>query len=149
MALTTTHRNACDVAVWLDNAAGVLKDISGSSNSVTLALSQNIGETRVFGSRWVMRKVCGKDCKITLVIVYSTAADEGADILQNWYNATDPGARTLKVYFPNKNVGSDVYSGEFMLESYEFPATAGEGAPMLVTANLLIDGEMTYSVAAT
>ena len=31
MAESTTIVNACDVSIWLDNAAGTLKDISGTS----------------------------------------------------------------------------------------------------------------------
>ena len=149
MTISTTARNACDIGIRLDNASGTLTDISGSSNAVTLTLSQNVGESRVFGSRWPAREVCGKDAKVALTVLYTTASDEGYDILANWFNETDPQPRTLYLYFPNKNVGSDVYYGEFVLESYETPATAGEAAPIMVSASLLIDGAITYTVAAT
>ncbi len=50
MTLTTTTVNGCDAGIWFDNAAGVLKDLSGSSNAFTLEITQNVGEQRVFGS---------------------------------------------------------------------------------------------------
>ena len=91
MAQTTTHVNACDASIWLDNAAGTPIDISGSSNSITMNFSREIGELRTFQVKWPVRLGCGKDAEFTLRVVYSTASDEGMDILKNWYFADDPG----------------------------------------------------------
>lgn len=152
MAGSTTTINACDASVWLDNASGTATDISGSSNEFTMTLPRVEGNTRVFGSKWPIRKVCGKDCTIDLTVVYSTAADEGLDLLRDWYYATDGSseeARTVAVYLPDKNVGSDYYSGEFLLTNLSIPATAGEGAPIMVSATLMVTGAQTHSTAAT
>lgn len=149
MTQTTTAINACDAGIWLDNISGVLKDISGSSNSVTIGLSQTLGAFRNFSSKWPKRLECPKDATFRLVITYSTAADEAIDILQNWFFAASPGARTLKIYLPDKNIGSDVYSAEVRLDSLDIPATAGEAAPITVTANLLPDGEVNFAINAT
>lgn len=150
MAETTTALNACDVSVWLDNAAGTLKDISGSSNSMTLNFTKNNGSLQVFGTKWQIRLSCGKDATFTLIAVYSSATDEAADILKNWFfAANEPALRTLKVYIPDKNVGSDVYSGEFVLESLDVPASSGEAGPIQLTAVLKPSGTVLLTTNAT
>lgn len=150
MAQTTTEINACDVSIWLDNAAGTLKDISGSSNQVSITLTLTSGATRTFASKWPRRKVCPKDAKIALSIVYSTTTDEGFDILKNWFFASDPGARTLKIYLPDKNVGSDTFSGEFVIDGdISIPLQAGTADPIVVSCTLAVSGEFSHSVAAT
>jgi len=81
--------------------------------------------------------------------VYSTATDEGMDVLKNWFFAATPGLRTLTFYLPDKNVGSDKYSGEVVLESLSIPATADEASPIPVTAVLRPSGEFTLVSNAT
>ena len=149
MAETTTPINACDVSVWLDNAAGTLKDISGSANSVNMEFESNIGELRVFVTRWPVRLQCGKDATFTLIVVYSTAADEGMDILKNWFFGTATGARSFHVYIPDKNVGSDHYYGEVVLENLSWPVNAGEAQPIPVTATLKPSGTFYLTTATT
>jgi hypothetical protein len=149
MALTTTSVNACDASVWLDTLAGTSTDISGSSNNVSLNFTLNLGEIKAFGSRWPVRRNCGKDCTATLSVLYSTAADEGLDVLKDWFFSSAPNSRTLKVYLPDKNVGSDLYSGEFQLESLDIPVVANEATPINVTASLKSDGEVTLTTNAT
>ena len=150
MAQTTTSVNACDVALWIDNASGTLKDCSGSSNAVTMNFTKNIGDLRTFQQTWPVRLSCGKDGTFNLVAVYSTATDEAADILKNWYfAANEPALRTVKVYIPDKNVGSDVYAGEFVMESLDIPASSGEAGPIQLTAVLRPSGEFTLTTNAT
>ncbi len=81
MAQTSTAKNACAAAIWVDNTSGVLTDISGSATSVELGPSVEVGEFRTFASRWKGRIPCGQDLTATLNIVYSTAADEGWAIM--------------------------------------------------------------------
>lgn len=149
MTDSTTIINACDASLWVDNASGTLKDISGTSNAMTIALSNKVGDSPVFGSQWPRRKSCGKDCQIDLTILYSTAADEALDILRDWILSNSNAARSFAVYLPDKNVGSDKYSGEFVLESVNIPATAGEGKPIEVKARLLIDAALSHTNVAT
>jgi hypothetical protein len=146
---TTTSINACDVEIWLDDDAGAPKNISGSSNSCTVNLSQNVGEQRTFGSKWPTRKICGRDCQVDLSIVYSSATDEAWDIIKQWYFADSPTKRTLTIYIPDKNVGSDKLAGEFWLETADIPLEAGEAAPIIVGCSLLVDGEFSLSTTAT
>lgn len=149
MTQTTSYVNACDASVWLDNAAGTLTDISGSSNNVQMEFTQIIGELSTYQQKWPVRLSCRKDATFTLTAVYSTAADESIDILNNWFFATTPGLRTFTVYVPSKNVGSDKYSGEAVLESLSIPVNADEASPIPVTAVLRPSGAWTYSGVAT
>lgn len=149
MSQTTTQISACDVSVWLDNASGTLTDISGSSNSVNLNFDKEIGMLRTFQSRWPVRQECGKDAQFELIVVYSTAADEGSDILKDWFFESDPGVRTLKVYVPDKNVGADVYSAEVRMENLNFPLSSGNADPVQVTARLLPTGAVSLTTNAT
>ena len=149
MAQTTTHVNACDASVWLDNAGGTLTDISGSSNSLTLSGSIEVGELRTFQAKWPVRTECGKDMEINMVLIYSTAADEAFDILKNWFYAATPGARSFAAYIPTKNVGSDHYSGEVRLSNFDFTAAPTDPGPIAVNITLLPDGEFSHTVAST
>jgi hypothetical protein len=148
MPQTTTAINACDAAIWLDNAAGTLIDISGSSNSINMDFDNELGMLRNFGSRWPIRLECGKDATFALTAVYTEAATEAVNILKNWFFNT-PGNRTLKVYLPDKNVGSDVYSGEFRLEKLSIPAESGKADPIMVSATLRPNGAVTLTTNAT
>jgi hypothetical protein len=149
MAQTTTHVNACDASIWLDNAAGTPTDISGSSNSITMNFSRELGELVTFQQKFPVRLGCRKDAEFTLRVVYTTYANEGMDILKNWYFAGDPGSRSLHVYIPDKNVGSDHYSGEVTIGSFTFNADPSDPAPIAVEASLLPDGEITLTTATT
>jgi len=149
MAQTTTHVNACDVAVWLDNLAGTATDISGSANSVSMSFTREVGDLRTFQAKWPVRTGCGKDVEITLRVVYSTASDEAVDILKNWYFANDPGSRSFSLYVPTKNVGSDHYYGEVTISSFTFDTDPTEPGPIAVEAVLMSDGEFSHTVATT
>jgi hypothetical protein len=149
MAQTTTHVNACDASLWLDNAAGTPVDISGSSNSISMNFTRELGELVTYQQKFPVRLGCRKDFEATLRVVYSTAADEGMDVLKNWYFANDPGSRTLHVYIPDKNVGSDHYYGEVTIGSLSFNPDPSDPSPIPVEANLMSDGEITLTTAAT
>lgn len=148
-ARTTTAINACDAGLFLDNAGGTPVDIGGSSNQVRINLDNHIGAFNVFSNEWPGRLECGKDGTVTLQIIYSSAADEGWDVVKTWYFTTPPGDRTLAIYIPDKNVGSDKFSGEFKLSALNWTASRGEPGPILVTATLLPNGDIAHTVAAT
>ena len=150
MAATGTPRNACDVAIWLDNAAGTPVDISGSSNQVDIALDFKLGEYTVFGACCTYRLECGSDATITLNAIYSTAAAEARETLHLWATqGCEKNARTISVYLPDKNVGSEKWSGEFRLESLNITADHNDAGPMPITAVFKPHGCVTYTVAAT
>jgi hypothetical protein len=150
MAQSTTEVNALDCAFWLDNAAGTLKDCSGSSNAITLAINAVAGIVRNFQNRWPNRFDGIKDASINFTITYSTAADEALDLLRDWWLTTKPGKRTVKLYIPDKNVGSDVYSGEFTPNGdLNIPSVADQSDPITVTGTLAIHGALTHTTATT
>jgi len=150
MAETSTARNACDVAVWLDNAAGTPVDISGSSNQVDIALDFKLGEYTTFGGCCTYRLECGQDGTITLNAVYTTALAEARAELSAWATmGCNKNARTLSVYLPDKNVASEHWYGEFRLESYNITADHNDAGPMPVTAVFKPHGCVEYTVATT
>lgn len=149
MTASTTIVNACDISLWLDDADGDLHDISGETNKCKLSMKKNTGAKRVFGSRGPRRMSCGDDWQIDLTILYSTAADEALDILRDWAISGVDTARTASLYVPDKNVGSDYYTGEWILDSFDINLDAEDAGPVEVTATLMIDGDISHSNVAT
>lgn len=149
MVQSTTVISACDASIWLDDATGTPRDISGSMNSVTLNFDHDIGEYIAFGGRWRNRLECGKDASFDLVILYSLTANEGADVIIDWFFASPPGDRSLSIYLPDKNVGSDHFSCEAKLENWDTSGVPGSGEPVLLNARLVPNGEVSHTVATT
>lgn len=151
MAQTTTAYNACDAVVELDDDAGVLQDISGSMNKVTFSVPANIAEFRTFGSQWPGRLCCGLDGPMTLNGWASEATDEVLDLLKRWRFASGApcSRRTIRVSMPDGSAGSDQYTGEYLLENLEYDLTAGEGAPIPITATLALSGELDFTIIAS
>lgn len=149
MTQTTTAIVATNVVVSLDNAAGVLTDISGSSNKVELGPKNGVAETRVFGSQWMLRGVVGKDVDVSLDCVYTTAAAEGAQLLEGWFYGGVDTARSLQIDVPDSDPGSFRYTGEFVLSDYSssYDATADEW--VMVSAKLLPTGAVTKATIGT
>ncbi len=149
MPQTTTAVNACDASIWLDNTSGVLTDVSGSSNTINMEFTEQVGNVRNFGTRWQIRLTCGLDATFGFTAVYSTAAGEARDILLDWFFNKPGQNKTLKVYLPDKNVGSDVYSAEVKLVSMPIGVEAGSAEPMTISCQLLPDGPVTWVTNAT
>jgi hypothetical protein len=147
VAQTTTAVNACDVAISLDNAAGTLTDISGSSNAVTLSFSNEVGVYRRAGSDAPTRYLTAQDLTISLSVLYSTAAGEALALLRAWAAGSIAGgdARTLRVDVPDSTSGSDRYQVEVVPSSLEIPLASNEGGPVLVTAALESSGAYAVS----
>jgi len=150
MPLTSTAINACDASLWLENSSGTQGNISGSSNSADLNFDNEIGEYLVFGQQWPGRLECGKDASFTLNILFTTAADEGFDVIKTWYHvAGKPGLRTFQIFVPDKEVGSDYWLAEVLIANYSFTADRGEAGPIMVSVELLPSGAVTHSTAGT
>jgi hypothetical protein len=148
MAQTTTFLRECDVVVSLDDADGNVCDISGSANEVSVELSERTEVLYKFGSDYPSRFSLGRDVIISLLVVFTTTTDEGADILKNWAFASSFAARTCSVYIPDATAGSDMISGEFVLETCSLGGSAASGDPMIVRAVLAAHGEITLSTVA-
>jgi hypothetical protein len=149
VAQTTTPVNVCDVVIQLDDSGGTLRNISGSTNRVVLDFDQELGDYRAYGSDWPKRLDAGQDATITLTVLYTTASNEGYDVLKQWFHAAQPGARTLQVDVPDSTVGSDRYSGEVRINAKRFTIDAGQGGPVMVTARLRPDGAFSWATIAS
>lgn len=133
MAETTTSINGCNAVIRLEDNLGNLVDISGSSNEFNLDLANKLGEFHVFGGRWTKRKECKSDATLKLKIVYTTAANEGLDLLINWFFVTR-GDRTVRLFPYGEATGADRWDGDYLIESAN-----GIGAPAERAEPIMID----------
>ena len=146
MAQTTTAQAGCRAEVWLDNSGGTLTNISGSSTQVDPHFTHALGTYRARNDGgWPKRLDAGKDSDVRLNVLYTSTADEGWDILREWWFASAPGARTLTWYAPSKTAGADVFSGEFRIRDLRWTHSSRDAGPLVVTADLVADGEVTES----
>jgi len=147
MAQTTTGRTGCDVVIWVDNESNTLTNISGSTNSVSLSLTNNVsGGTYTFGSQWPTRFACGKDATISASIIFTTAADEAFDTLLTWYH--DPStasARSLRIQAPDGSSGSEQWDMEVYLAELSWDMTAGDAEPMMVSVTFTPTNEVVHN----
>lgn len=143
MPQTTTSENACDVVLQIDNSAGTLTDISGSSNQCTMDFSRNVAEAFTFDGDWAIKKSCKSSVSISVQVLYSTTADEGRDLLEDWIFDTPTTSRTVRIDVPDSSVGGVRYEGEFTIESYNLPLSAEDAGVIICSATLSNDGEFT------
>lgn len=149
MTQTTTAKNACDASIWIDNVSGVLTDVSGSSNTINMEFTEQVGTVRNFGTRWQILLTCGLDATFGFTAVYSMTANEAKAILLDWFFNKPGTNKTIKVYLPDKNVGSDVYTAEVKLISMPITVEAGSAEPMVISCQLRPDGPVTWVTNAT
>lgn len=149
MAQTTTSVNACNAVISLDNASGVLTGISGSSNQAGIGVAVETAETKTFEGQWAIKKACKTAATVSLQVLYSTTADEGLDILRDWVFTSPTAARSIQIDVPDGSVGSDRYSGEMVIESFDVPLTADDAGVILCTASLSNDGAFSHAVIAS
>lgn len=147
MSTTTTATNACSAVVSIDNAAGVLTNVSGSGVQASMTLKTELGDYKVFGDQWRYRLACAQDSEISLDVLYTTTADEGFDILRDWWfdNTKYKVARTVRIDMPDSSTGSDRYTAEMLLEQLNWDMPAGEPGPVVVTAALKPNGKMDHT----
>ena len=145
MAQSTTTQNACNVQAYVDNASGTLTEISGSSNNASIDMSTQTAETFTFQGQWSIRKACKTSATVSIQVLYSMTADEGLDILRDWYFTNAGEIRTFQVDIPDSTNNSDRYSGEFVLESFNIPISADDAGVILCSASLLNSGEFSHS----
>jgi hypothetical protein len=148
MPQSTSAINACDVVVRLADDTDVIRDISGSSNDVSIEMSNQIGSANTFSGSWAINKSCKKSAKISLKALYTTDEGEAMDMLKNWYFVTG-GSRTLQINVPDNEIGSDRYSGLMILESMSIGLVADDAAPIPVSASLQNDGEFSLATIAS
>lgn len=145
MTMTSSAVNGCDAVVKLDNGLGLLADISGSSNEVSMDFSNDIGEAKSFGSRWRVRLECGSDAAIKFNAIYSQDDAEALTILRDWFFTTR-GSKTIQVDIPDSTVGGDRYTMEVFLEKMSIPIKADEAGPIMVSCDMKPTGAVTCTV---
>lgn len=148
MAQTTTAINACGAVIKIDNSSPTLTDISGSSNNASLSFSVETATGVTFEGDWNFRLQCKKDASLEIAVMWTTTTDEGRELLETWFAASSPGARTVEVYPNGTATGERVYSGEFLIEELSIPMAANEAGPIVATATLSPDGAVTFGTAA-
>lgn len=149
MATTETEIVATNCVILLDNAAAVQTDISGSLNSVTYSPENGIAEWNTFGTQWKQRRVVHKDMPVSLAVIYSTNAAEGAQLVENWFWGGEDGNRTLRIYLPDQDVGAYIISGEFILASAPVTLDAEADDVVRMEVELLPDNVVTRSINIT
>jgi hypothetical protein len=149
MAQTTTAVNACDVVISIDNSGGTLTDISGSSNQCSMDIARNVAEVYTFSGDWAIKKSCKSSVTVAVQVLYSTTADEGRDLLEDWIFDSPTTDKTVQIDVPDSSVGSTRYSGEFTIESYSVPLAASEAGVIICSANLSNSGTVTRSTIAS
>ncbi len=149
MAQTTNAVNACDVVISLDNAAGALTDISGSSNQCSIGMTVATAETNTFEGQWSIKKACKTAATISLQALYSTLDTEASNILADWFFNSNGVSRSVQIDVPSSAGGSDRYTGEFVLESLDIPLSADDAGVILLSASLSNDGAFSRAVVAS
>lgn len=145
MAQTVTSVSACDIAISLDDADGTLQNISGSSNRVRIRFFSRYHQNKHFDTAAPWKALLWTELDISLVILYSTADDEGLDILRNWFDALDgKNARTLRLDVPDGSVGDHRYECEAVWLNMDLPLEADDAGAVAVRARLRSTNE--YSV---
>ncbi len=149
MTVTQTEIVATNCSIWLDNAANVLVDISGSINSLEYSPENGIAEFRPFGTQWKQRRVVGKDMPVKIKGIYTTNGAEVAQLVENWFHGGNDSPRSLQWYQPDKEVGAYIYYGEFVLASQPVVLDSEADEVVYIEIELLPDGQINRAINAT
>lgn len=138
MAQTTTQINGCNAKLEIDDAGGTPTDVSGSSNSITLSRTKQVGEAYTFEGSFPVRAECKQDASLSGTVLWTSLTAEARDILDLWYESG--GLRTV-IFSPQGGAAGDVqYSGEFFLTSLDFTTEAGSADPVTMDFECMPSG---------
>lgn len=126
MTTTITAVNACDATIALDDSAGALTDITGSCVTNSVTLTSDVGHFKVFGDQWRYRLVCSQSWEIKVETLYTTTANEGLDLLRDWWFDATRYKLARSIQF---SIGGDTYSAEVMLEQLDMAFPSSEAGP--------------------
>lgn len=147
MASTTTAFVANDIVVKLANAAGTLKDISGSSNKFSPNFDNVHGEFKPFGTEWYEYLQSGKKASISIRAIASETADEVRDLIEAWYfDESDLEPRAIEWYVPDDGAGSYKYSCNVLLKNFKFDGDSQTADPVMYEIELQPTGTITRAL---
>lgn len=149
MPTTSTAVNGKNCAIRLDNESGVLTDISGSANEVTVKRNRQIGDYNAFGDNETYRTIGVRDATVDVTLIFSKGGGESLRLLKAWDNEANGSYRTLQFdvvgALPGTTSPIDRWSGEVVLESFEIPAKVDEAKPIMVKCSLKVHGDLAWS----
>lgn len=149
MPQTNSQINACDAVIKLQTVSGNLMDISGSSNEVSMDLTNDVGQLTTFQARFPVRSSCKSDATINLRVIYTMSQAEAMQILKDWYFNHHGTIRRIQIYLPDDDAGSDMYQFDVILASLNIPVQSSDANPILVSAVLNPSGAFTLSTVAS
>ena len=151
MAQTTTAVNACNAVIKIDKANMAAIDVSGSANAVQLRFTNRYNQWKHYDSDKQTRVLIGQEIQADITVLYSTADDEGLDILRSWCLGTLSGtdARTLTVYIPDDDEGSDYYQAEMVPINWGTGLDADGAGPIEVSVSFRSTDGYTVSQVTT
>lgn len=118
---------ARNAALYLYDASGVCRSVSGLTSSITLSLSSEATDVTGFGNTTRERVADGiKDYELSMDGFYSATACETGSMLQLIHD--NGGATFFKLGPAGSASGSPMYSGCVTLTSYEIMDVAEDAA---------------------
>ena len=151
MAQTTTAVDACNAVIKVDSSTGVATDVSGSANAVRLRFTNRYNQWKHYDSDHPTVLLIGQELTADITVLYSTADDEGLDILRDWCTGalTGTDGRTVTVYIPDDDEDSDYYQAEMVPTSWTAGLKASDSGPIEVKASFRSTDGYTVSQVTT
>lgn len=148
MAASTTILYGTDSVIEVEIGTTTV-DISGSSNQATINLEMIVGEANVFGDKWPQRVMTAKNCTVDCAAWYSSASNEAADFLLDWFSEAAPATRHVDIYINGKTVGNRVLSADWVFNGVNIDLQPAQTSPIPVTFQLLNAGAVTITPYST
>lgn len=148
MTTSTTMLYGTDCVIEAE-VGTVMTDISGSSNTANVNLEMIIGEAAVFNDKWPQRVMTAKNATVDLTCWYSSADNEAADILLDWFNEASPLPKHFDIYIPSKTAGAKVISADWVFKGPNLGIKTAETQPIPITTQLLNAGAVTVTAYST
>lgn len=132
----------------IDNASGVLTDVTNGVESATINVTKNVGGYHTLGDAWQLTIEGGKMWTASLSIINETGTGNASEILSAWAVAANGSTRTMQFDMPDSTTGSIRYSGETRMPSNNGiqTGTGGSGDPAKSTVELMGHGALTRAV---
>lgn len=143
MAQTVTAHNACGAVIEIDDADGDPVNVSGSSNKASLSLSKQFGKGVTFEGEWNFTLECKKDGSLEISAMWTDDATEARELLEDWWESG--GNRVVSIYPAGKITGKRYYTASYKLGELTIPIDATDANPIVLSATLQPDGEITFS----